>query len=317
MTTMTHDTVREVTPPRSGAGLGFAVLSAMFFGMSGTLAKGLLAAGWTPASAVTARIVVAAVVLLVPGLVMLRGRWHLLRANAGFVVIYGLIVVAGTQLAYFSSIATLQVGVALLIEYAAPVLVIGWLWARYGQRPGRLTAAGGALAIGGLVLVLDLVSGADLDPVGVMWALLAMVGCATYFVMSAQNGNGLPPVVLASAGLVVGAVALLLAGAVGVLDLTWSTDPASYDGTTVPWWLPVLALGVLTCSFAYVFGIMASRTLGSRVASFVALLEVLFALVFAWVALDELPVAIQFVGGAAVLAGVVLVKLGERTTATR
>ena len=62
---------------------------------------------------------------------------------------------------------------------------------------------------------------------------------------------------------------------------------------------------------------MASRALGSRVASFVALLEVLFALVFAWVALDELPVAIQFVGGAAVLAGVVLVKLGERSTARR
>ena len=101
----------------------------MSFGMSGTLAKGLLAAGWTPAAAVTARIVVAALVLLVPGLVMLRGRWHLLRANAGFVVVYGLIVVAGTQFAYFSAVATLQVGVALLIEYTAPVLVIGWLWA--------------------------------------------------------------------------------------------------------------------------------------------------------------------------------------------
>ena len=315
MTTMTHDTVREVTPPRSGAGLGFAVLSAMFFGMSGTLAKGLLAAGWTPASAVTARVVVAALVMLVPGLIMLQGRWHLLRANARFVVVYGLIVVAGTQLAYFSAIATLQVGVALLIEYAAPVLVIGWLWARYGQRPGRLTLAGGVLALTGLVLVLDLVSGADLDPLGVMWALLAMVGCATYFVMSAQHGNGLPPVVLAAAGLVVGAVSLLLAGAVGVLDLTWTTDPASYDGTSVPWWLPVLALGILTCAFAYVFGIMASRALGSRVASFVALLEVLFALVFAWFALDELPRAIQFIGGAAVLADVVLVKLGERSTA--
>jgi len=46
----------------------------------------------------------------------------------------------------------------------------------------------------------------------------------------------------------------------------------------------------------------------------VALLEVLFALLFAWLFLGELPVAVQFVGGALILVGVVLVKLGERGT---
>jgi len=314
MATMTDDNVGSGLRSSTGVGLGFAVLSAMSFGMSGTLAKGLLVAGWTPAAAVTARIVVAALVLLIPGLIALRGRWHLLRANTGFVVVYGLVVVAGCQFAYFSAVDHMQVGVALLIEYTAPVAVVLWLWLRHGQRPGTKTAAGGVIAALGLVLVLDLISGADLNPVGVGWALLAMVGAATYFVMSAQVGNGLPPVVLAAAGLVVGGVALLLAGAVGLLDLTASTAPASYAGTEVPWWLPVLALGVVTCAFAYVSGIVASRALGSRVASFVALFEVLFALIFAWVALDELPLAIQFVGGVAILAGVILVKLGERST---
>jgi drug/metabolite transporter (DMT)-like permease len=61
-----------------------------------------------------------------------------------------------------------------------------------------------------------------------------------------------------------------------------------------------------------VTGIAASRRLGSRLASFVALLEVLFALVFAWLLLDELPGPVQFAGATVVLAGVVLVKLGER-----
>ena len=98
MTTMTHDTAGDGTPPGRAPGSAFAVLSAMSFGMSGTLARGLLDAGWTPGAAVTARIVIAALVLLVPGLVVLRGRWHLLRANAGFVVIYGLVAVAGAQL---------------------------------------------------------------------------------------------------------------------------------------------------------------------------------------------------------------------------
>jgi drug/metabolite transporter (DMT)-like permease len=283
----------------------------MSFGMSGTMAKGLLVSGWSPGAAVTARIAVAALVLAIPGLLVLRGRWHLLRANARFVVVYGLVGVAGAQLAYFSAVERMQVGVALLIEYTAPAAVVFWLWVRHAQRPGLLTVVGGASAGLGLVLVLDLVSGADLDPVGVVWALLAMLGCATYFVMSAQEGNGLPPVVLASAGLVVGAGALLLAGVVGVLDMAWNTQPASYQGVEVPFWLPVLGLGVVTCCVAYVSGIMAIRALGSRVASFTALLEVLFALVFAWLVLGELPRPVQFVGGLAIVAGVVLVKLGE------
>lgn len=315
MTTLTNDTVGEELRSRAGAGLGFAVLSAMTFGMSGTMAKGLLVAGWTPAAAVTARILVAALVLLVPGVLALRGRWHLLRENAAFVVFYGLMVTAVTQFAYFSAVDHLQVGVALLIEYTAPVLVVGWLWLRYGQRPGPVTAVGGLVAAVGLVLVLDLISGASLDPVGVAWALLATLGCAIYFVMSGHVGNGLPPVVLAAAGLLVGGLGLMIGGLVGLLDMTWSTQPASYDGVEVAWWIPVLGLGLVTCALAYTAGIVGIRALGSRVASFVALLEVVFALGFAWWVLDELPRAVQFVGGIAILAGVVLVKLGERSTA--
>jgi drug/metabolite transporter (DMT)-like permease len=79
----------------------------------------------------------------------------------------------------------------------------------------------------------------------------------------------------------------------------------------------VLALGVLSAAVSYTTGIAASRRLGSRLASFVALMEVLFALAAAWVVLDEVPRPVQFVGGTAILAGVVLVKLGERSTGRR
>ena len=314
MTTMTHDPAVAPAASRFGAGLTFAVVSAMSFGLSGTLAKGLLVEGWSPAAAVTARIVVAAAVLVVPGLLALGGRWQLLRRNWRLVVAYGLVTIAGCQFAYFSAVEYLQVGVALLLEYTAPVAVIGWLWLRHGQRPGRLTTLGCLVAAGGLVLVLDVVSGAGLHPLGVFWGLLAMVGAATYFILSAQEGNGLPPLVLASAGMLVGGLALLLLGVIGLLDMSWSTAPASYDGTTVPWWWAVVGLGVVTAALAYTTGIAASRRLGSRLASFVALLEVLFALLFAWWVLGELPRWVQVAGGLLVLAGVVLVKLGERPT---
>jgi drug/metabolite transporter (DMT)-like permease len=265
---------------------------------------------------VSVRIAIAAVVLAVPGALALRGRWHLLRESRLTVIAYGVAAVAGAQLCYFYAVSYMQVGVALLIEYTAPVAVVMWLWLRHGNRPSRLTVVGAALASVGLVLVLDVISGAELSTVGVLWALGAMVGAATYFVINGDTDNGLPPITLAASGLVVGGTVLLLAGWVGVLPMSASTDDVVYNGHVVTWWVPVLALGLVTAAFAYVTGIAAGRRLGSRLSSFVALLEVLMALVFAWLLLGELPRTVQLLGGLLVLAGVVVVKLGEGRGAT-
>lgn len=119
-------------------------MSAATFGTSGTFGSSLIDAGWSPAAAVITRISVAALVLTVPALVQLRGRWALLRRCAGRILAYGLIAVAGCQLFYFNAIQRMPVGVALLLEYLAVVLVVGWMWLRHGQRPRRLTIAGAA-----------------------------------------------------------------------------------------------------------------------------------------------------------------------------
>jgi drug/metabolite transporter (DMT)-like permease len=311
MATSTRDT-------RLTSGLGFALLSASSFGLSGSLARGLMDAGWSSAAAVAARILLAAAVLVPIAMVQLRGRWTVLRRNLPLIAAYGLIAVAGCQLAYFNAVAHMQVGVALLIEYTAPVAVVGWLWLRHGQRPGWLIALGAAIGATGLVLVLDLVSGAEVSTVGIGWALAAMAGAACYFVLSSQQDNGLPATVLAAGGLLLGGVALLLAGALGVVPLTASAAPVAFAGFSAPWWVPVLTLGVVSAALAYVAGIAASRRLGSRLASFVALFEVLAALVFAWLLLGESPQGIQIIGGALIVAGVIVVKFGEgRPTAPR
>ena len=305
MVALTHDSSRTVS------GLGLAVASAASFALSGPFARGLLEAGWTPAAAVAVRVLVAALVLVPVAVVALRGRWGLLRRSAGLVVAYGLVPVAGTQLAYFTAVGYMEVGAALLVEYTAPVLVLAWLWLRHGQRPNALTVAGAVTAIAGLVLVLDLLSGADISVIGIVWALAATVGAATYFVLSADESHGLPGVVLAAGGLLVGGIALLVAGALGVVTMTATTAPVVLGGLDVPWWGPVLALGLVTAALAYVTGIAASRRLGSRMASFVALLEVLFALVFSALLLAEVPGPVQLLGGLLVVAGVVAVRLGE------
>jgi drug/metabolite transporter (DMT)-like permease len=307
VTALTHDTRAS----RTGTGLLLAVASAATFGLSGALARGLLDTGWSAGAAVGLRTAIAAAVLLVPGALALRGRWHLLRDSAGIVAVYGVSAVAGAQLCYFYAVTYMQVSVALLLEYTAPVAVVMWLWLRHGHRPSALTLLGAAIAAAGLVLVLDVVSGAELSTVGVLWALGAMVGAASYFVISADESNGLPGISLAAGGLLVGGTVLLGAAAVGLLPFDVSTADAVYDGFSLPWWQPVVALGLVTAAFAYVTGIAANRRLGSRLASFVALGEVLAAVLWTWLLLGELPGAIQLAGGLLVLAGVVVVKLGE------
>ena len=309
---MTTRQPRATGPARGGAGLTLAVLSAATFGISGTFGSSLIAAGWSPAAAVIARIAVAAVILTIPALLQLRGRWGLLRRGAGQAAAYGLVAVAGCQLFYFSAIQRIPVGVALLLEYLAVVLVVGWLWLRHGQRPRRLTAIGGSAAIIGLVLVLNLAGSAHVNPIGVLWGLLAAVGLAVYFLLSAAEGaEPLPPIVMAWAAMCTGAAALAVLGWLGLLPISYRAGDVVFLGHRVSWIVPVLGLSLVAAVIAYVAGIGAARRLGAKLASFIGLAEVLFGIGFAWLLLGQLPSPVQFAGGVFILAGVACVRADE------
>lgn len=308
---MAPDAMRARAPQRSLGGLGFALASAVSFGLSGSLARSLMDIGWTAGAATLVRVIVAAVVLAVPGILALRGRWRLLRTALPVVLVYGVFAVAGAQLCYFLAVGHLDVGIALLVEYTSPVAVVGWMWLRHGSRPGRLTIVGAAIAAAGLLLLLDVLGGGHVSLVGIAWALAAMVGASVYFVVGADTSNGLPPLTLAAAGLVVAAVVLGVAAALRIVPVTFVAGDVTLASTRVPWWGVALLLGVITAAFAYATGIEATRRLGARLGSFVALCEVLAAAGFAWALLGQAPRAVQYAGAALVLAGVVAVKLGE------
>lgn len=312
--TVLADDSSVAAPRRTAAGLAIALTSAVAFALSGALASPLLDAGWSAGAVVLLRITIGAVVVLPFGLVALRGRWRLLQHNLPVIVMYGVLAVAGAQFCFFSAVDHLEVGPALLIEYTAPAAVVVWLWLRHHQRPGRLTIGGAAVAALGLLLVLDVTSGFGLHAGGVAWALGAMIGCAAYFVISADDSFGLPPMTLAAGGLVVGGAVLGLLGLVGLMPMEANRSSVEYAGTAVDWWVPVVLLGLLTAALSYVAGIAAARILGSRLASFVALSEVVAAVLWAWALLGQLPGAWQLVGGVLILLGVVGVKLGEKSS---
>ena len=204
--------------------MAVALFSAATFATSGPFAKSLLEAGWTPGSVVLLRIAGAALLLAVPTVRALGGRWGDLARQWRRVVTYGVSAVALPQLAFFYAVQHLSVGVALLLEYLALVLVVAWQ-ALVGRRlPGRATWLGIALAVTGLVLVLDVFGGVHVDGVGVLWGLLAALGLTSYFVASGHVADdALPPIALAGGGLACAAVGFAVLGLTRVLPMSFPT----------------------------------------------------------------------------------------------
>ncbi|MBW4043205.1 MAG: EamA family transporter [Acidobacteria bacterium] len=294
---------------KSASGLLLAVLAAFAFGIGGPFVRPLLDAGWSSSAAVLCRCAGTLLVLLVPAILRLRGRWGVLRRSWRTLLAYGVFAVVGTQLLYYSAITRMPVGAALLIEYLAPVILVGWTWLRTRRRPGGRVLAGSVLAIAGLLLVVDLGGAGGVDPTGPILALTAAVGVAVYYVINAGLDPELHPIVLLAASMAVGCIVLVLLAVVGIAPLAISFGDVVLAGGRVPWWLPTGVVVLVSTSTAYLLGIAGGARLGSRVASFVGLFEVLFAVLAAWALLGDLPAPIQLAGGVLILVGVVLVRL--------
>ncbi|MGH4035706.1 EamA family transporter [Actinomycetota bacterium Odt1-20B] len=289
-----------------GVGLGLALASAFAFGGSGVAAKPLIEAGLDPLHVVWLRVAGAA-------LVMLPLAWRhrdLPRRRPALLAGFGLLAVAGVQACYFASISRIPVGVALLIEYFAPALVLAWV--RFVQRRpvSRAAALGVVLAVAGLACVVEVWSGLSFDAVGLLLALGAACCQVGYFVLSDQGsdaGAEAPdPLGVIAYGLLVGAAVLTVVARPWGMDWAVLGGSADLDGSTVPAWLLLGWIVLIATVVAYVTGVLSVRRLSPQVAGVVACLEAVIATVLAWVILGEHLSAPQLVGGAVVLAGALI-----------
>ncbi len=294
------------------SGLVYGILASVCFGTSGALVKPLMEAGWSPAAAVTVRAGVAGLLLVPFAIAALRGRWRVVWRARWRILGMALIGVAGTQLVYFAAIQRIPVSSGLLIEYTAPLLLVAWVAVATRRLPRLVVLIGAALALGGLVLIIGPVGGGDV--LGYVFAGLAAVGCALYYVIAARPAEGLPAAAFASISLLLGSLALLVVGVVGLVPFeTALTDVAAFGGVA-PWWAPLLALAITT-ALGYALSMTASQRLGSRLMSFVGMLEVVFASVFAWVLLGEALGPFQLLGGVLILVGIACVRAEKRADA--
>ncbi|CAN5562860.1 EamA family transporter [soil metagenome] len=292
-------------------GLIFALLSAATFGVSGPFAKSLIESGWSPGGAVFARVAGGALVMMVIAVATQWPRLRQVSTHTRTVLLYGVFAISGVQLCFFNAVQHLSVGVALLLEYLAPIIVIGWVWITKGARPSVQTLLGAAVALIGAAVVIDVFGSAEISAVGVAWGLAAAACLAVYFVISERADGDLHPVVLAASGLTVSAVVIGALGLVGVLPLQFSASNAVVADHSVNVWLPVVVLVLVSTVIAYLTGIAAITLLGPTIGSLVALTEVLCAVLAAWILVGESVTALQAVGGAAIIAGLVLARLGQ------
>jgi len=286
-----------------GVGLGLALASAVAFGGSGVAAKPLIEAGLDPLHVVWLRVVGAALVML-PLAVRHRA---LLRRRPALLAGFGLLGVAGVQAFYFASISRLPVGVALLIEYLAPALVLCWV--RFVQRRPvtRAAAVGVVLAVGGLACVVEVWSGLSIDAVGLLLALGAACCQVGYFVLSDQgtdSGADTPdPLGVIAYGLLVGAAVLTVVARPWSMDWSVLGGSADMNGTSVAAALLLSWIVLIATVVAYVTGVVSVRRLSPQVATVVACLEAVVATVLAWILLGEHLSAPQILGGVIVLLG--------------
>nr|BFD86045.1 EamA family transporter [Streptomyces sp. Xyl84] len=286
-----------------GVGLGLALVSAVAFGGSGVAAKPLIEAGLDPLHVVWLRVTGAALVML-PLAVRHRA---LLRSRPLLLAGFGLLAVAGVQACYFAALSRIPVGVALLIEYLAPALVLGWV--RFVQRRPvtRAAALGVVLAAGGLACVVEVWSGLGFDALGLLLALGAACCQVGYFVLSDQGGDAgdqaPDPLGVIAYGLLVGAVVLTAVARPWGMDWTVLAHTADMNGTAVPAAVLLVWIVLVATVLAYVTGVLSVRRLSPQVAGVVACLEAVIATVLAWVLLGEHLSAPQVAGGAVVLLG--------------
>ncbi|WP_405136071.1 EamA family transporter [Nocardia sp. NBC_01388] len=289
--------------------IGWSLTSWVLFAGSGPLAEAVMVAGWPPAAVTSARIVLAAG-LLVPLVAVVRPRaLRFRRADLWPLLGYGILGVAGVQLLFFVAVERVPVGVAMVLVNLAPALVALWVQiVRRTRLPGAVWLGIGS-AVAGLGLVAQIWQGDRLDMLGVAAGLGSAICSAGYFLLGEHGASKHDSIGLTAAGLAIGAVAVTVFTPPWTLPAGLLTAPTVLGGLHTPVWLVLLVLALAGTVLPYLAGLRALRDLPSASASVLAVVEPLVAAALAWLLLGQSLGPMQIVGVAIMLIGAMLVQL--------
>jgi len=294
--------------------IGYAVYlaAACLFALNGTVVKTILLSGVSAARLSEIRATGAFIILFVIVLIARPRALRIHRGEWGLLLAYGVVGVAMTQFLFFVAIERMPIGIALVIEFTAPIFVV--LYARFGQKQLVRGAVwlGLALALVGLALIAQVWKGFVLNGLGVLAAFGAAMALALFYILAERqrrSGYERDALSLTMWGMA-GAAAFWaivqpwwtfpwtdfagisepLAGSGPQLPLTTLTTWMVVMGTALPFTLIIISLGYITAAQAAIVG----------------MLEPVIASIIAWVVLAEFLTPAQMIGGLVVLTGVYL-----------
>jgi drug/metabolite transporter (DMT)-like permease len=292
--------------------LGYAMVwgAALLFAVNGTVSKVILESGISSTRLVQARTTGALVLLGIVLLLLAPRSLRVTRRELPFLILFGAAGVAFVQWLYFVAIHRLPVGIALLIQYLAPLLVA--LWARYAMHEPvrRRIWAALALALVGLAGLVEVWDGLTLDGVGVLAALAAALAFAVYLLLAERAVGRRDPFSLSLYGFLFAAAFWAVAQPLPTFPADRLGEQTSLLGNLAETEMPVWALTTWLVVFGTIvpFGLVvwALRHLPATRVGIVAMLEPLVATLVAWAWLNEQLEPVQLAGGGIVLAGIIL-----------
>ena len=295
---------------RHRLGYVMVAVAATLWAVNGTVSKVTLGAGLSAPELAQIRSTGAAVGMLLFVLAFAPARLRVTRRELLVLVVFGVIGIAVAQWLYFVSIENLPVGIALLIQFLAPLWVA--LFARfvYRERIRRRIWVALVLCVTGLAVVVELWSGITLSTVGIAAALAASFTLTAYVLMAERERRHRDAVSLSFYGFLFAAA--FWAVAQPLWEFPWDVldDSVSLTGNleeyTAPVWLLVAFVVVVGSMITFSLLTGALRHVSATGASIVATLEPVLATVVAWLWLEETFGAAQLIGGAVVLAGIFL-----------
>lgn len=287
----------------------YALIAAFLFGANGSVSKVILQTGFDAMQLTQMRVLGAAIISGVVLFIMDKKSFRLPARQWPVIIVLGVVGVALLQATYAFALELLPVGIALLLEYLAVLIValVAYFFFKEKVRLRLWIAIGFVLA--GLIVVAEIWA-STLNPTGVVWGLLAAVALATYFLVGEKGLKKISPLALSFWTMTIATIFW------APLSGWWRLDPAifttmtslggSLEQISVPIW-SLIAWNVILGSFTpFLLSLSALKRLSATAAGIVATSEIAFAFVAAWLWLQEELTLLQIVGASIVLGGIVI-----------
>ncbi|GAB3633621.1 EamA family transporter [Microbacterium sp. 22179] len=299
-----------------GVGLILAVVACAIFATSGPVGKMLMETGIEPQHVSWLRVAGAAVVFI-PVVLLLRGKelvaaW---RSSWRLLIAYGAVGMAASQTLFFYAASRLPIGVAVLLQFSGPLLII--LWTKFVRRRivPRSAAIGVIISLVGLMIVVEVWAGLAFDLSGVLAGVGSAVCQAAYFMIIEDLKGSADVLVMTASGAVVGGIVLTFTTLPWTLPWGAIGDSVSLAGAEISGWLPFVWLVVVCAILAFLIEGAAVRRLSAVIAGAIAYIEVVFAAVIAWLLLGEHLGVAQIVGGVIVITGAYIAQRPAKSAA--